>query len=443
MGAHNSVTKERLISAIISRTEMRAQHFKEAAYVIGGDGALELEAFYDIYDERLYIWLATLYDPIIGGFYFSASGRDTEGFLPDIESTVQALRFMETSGLFSGRGETYAKGLPEGIRASLVGFAKSLQAEDGFFYHPQWGRLISTSRRGRDLRWATDMLSRLGEETPYLTPIDTSDRERTAKLLPEYLRDINKWKKYLSDMDMASNSYYNSNLLSSQTWQIHAAGAEFEDALFEFLADTQNPENGLWEPNVSYSSVNGLMKLTIMYSNLRRVLPHSEEAMKSALTTAMSSTPIVFCCQFYNPFEAMGNILENMGRGGEAHQAEKLRRLIIERAVPLIRTTKEKVLTCKRVDGSFSYNPDPRSRLSQRAPVGMGLDEGDINAAAICSSGTAGKLCKSFGIPKIPMFCEKDSDIFFDMLENAVQAEKTSPRPDWFDEVLSEQRDNK
>lgn len=56
---------------------------------VGKDAVQELEALYDIYDERLYIWMATLWEPEIGGFYFSLSARETEGFRPDINNCLQ------------------------------------------------------------------------------------------------------------------------------------------------------------------------------------------------------------------------------------------------------------------------------------------------------------------------------------------------------------------
>ena len=49
----------------------------------------------EINGEVLCEWLANLYDSEQGGFYYSASARDYEGFLPDIESTKQAITFFQ------------------------------------------------------------------------------------------------------------------------------------------------------------------------------------------------------------------------------------------------------------------------------------------------------------------------------------------------------------
>ena len=80
------VTKERLDSLKAARDEMRESGFAAAARVIGEDGADALRYLYEMYNEGMYLWIAGLWEPEIGGFYFSNSARDHEGFLPDLES---------------------------------------------------------------------------------------------------------------------------------------------------------------------------------------------------------------------------------------------------------------------------------------------------------------------------------------------------------------------
>ena len=176
LSGHNKVTKERIVEAIISREEMRDAYFKEIVPDIGKFAAFELEQLYSIYDERLYVWLATLWDPQIGGFYFSSSGRDCDAFLPDIESTAQAMYFVQKSGLLSFYGDDFKTAVPAAMREALLSFAKGLQdKDDGFFYHPQWGKNIVTSRRARDLSWAMDLILKLGDRPYYPTPLDTGE----------------------------------------------------------------------------------------------------------------------------------------------------------------------------------------------------------------------------------------------------------------------------
>ena len=71
---------------------------------LGYDGdaiVAAVKQLYSLYSPDAYVWLANLYDPDIGGFYYSVSARDTVGFLPDIESTNQALNFIINTGMQS------------------------------------------------------------------------------------------------------------------------------------------------------------------------------------------------------------------------------------------------------------------------------------------------------------------------------------------------------
>ena len=59
-----------------------------------------LREYYTLYDKNgLITWFAGLYDPEIGGYYYSNSARDNDQFKPDAESTSQALGFISASGL--------------------------------------------------------------------------------------------------------------------------------------------------------------------------------------------------------------------------------------------------------------------------------------------------------------------------------------------------------
>ena len=105
-----------------------------------------------IISERFYFWLADLYIPrkctcnnfdkdgnricllprnkdgkctcTGGGFYYSNSARDSSDFDIDIESTVQAIRFLYTSGMLSDFGGSYKDALPKQMQKDVCAFAK-------------------------------------------------------------------------------------------------------------------------------------------------------------------------------------------------------------------------------------------------------------------------------------------------------------------------------
>lgn len=151
---------------------------------LGENGAEVVDSMkdlYSIYSDDLISWMANLYEPDIcvcagecegtencigGGFYFSNSARNTIGYLPDLESTRQIITILQKSGMT----KNYADALPDHIVNDIVRWTKSLQAEDGYFYHPQWGTGISSSRRNRDLNSAVQILKGAGAKPTYTTP---------------------------------------------------------------------------------------------------------------------------------------------------------------------------------------------------------------------------------------------------------------------------------
>ena len=80
----------------------------EDAATIAKRAVRELKSYYTLFKTEQLYWLSDLYDPETGGFYYSNSGRDNIGFLPDLESTGQAFMMLDRAGLFSVIGPTAA-----------------------------------------------------------------------------------------------------------------------------------------------------------------------------------------------------------------------------------------------------------------------------------------------------------------------------------------------
>ena len=412
------VTKERLDSLKAARDEMRESGFAAAAKIIGDDGADALRYLYGLYNEGMYLWIAGLWEPEIGGFYFSNSARDNVGFLPDIESTVQAMRFLETAGIFRAKGEgSFDKLAPDNMRAPIIRFAKSLQDPDGFFYHPQWGKDITVSRRARDLGWATNIIRDLGGETNYPTPIDKQPDDGESRL-PEHLRSLDAFRAYLDGLDLTHRSYHVGNLLSSQHSQIKAAGDDFVNMLMEWLASQQNPTLGLWQDNLDYHATNGLMKVTMLYNYYGIAFPNARAALESAIAVTLSREPNNQITSFYNPWITMNMLIKNLRMSGDVATADEMQAKIVSSAAEMIRCTADKIRVFGKPDGSFSYCPECSSGTSQGAPVSIpNTPEGDVNGNGLATTGVVRNITDTLGIPAIRFFTPEDGKLFFELID--------------------------
>ena len=396
------------------------------------DAVMALEHFYTLYGSELYLWLANLYDPDIGGFYYSGSARNTEGFLPDLESTGQALALMDNSGLSNLFGGNWEDMLPKSVTDKLGKFVYDLQSSDGWFYHPQWGTSIGSSRRGRDAGWAVDVLKSLNITPKYDTasgslkgenPIKPSAKNNLTDKLGESaviaasavvptaageLASEEAFKTYLDNANISKNSYSIFNNLSSRTSEIKNAG--LWDFLLRYLTEHQF-ENGLWEPEVTYQSVNGLMKISTFF-NSTIPFPLPEKAVESAMSIMMldPSDEVEAVVYVYNPWVAVYNILFYCE---DEVEAEYRRRL----ADPdIINKTFEKLTVFKRDDGGFSYKPTGSAHMSQGEHVAVeGTLESDVNATGIAIS-TLNYMLRSFKVDPPALFYDYDTIYFIDEL---------------------------
>lgn len=454
------------------REEARAPYWKALEEAIGGklgkDICDAMRDLYTLYDDAMIDWFANLYEPKIGGYYYSNGARDndtvtyqgvTYDLLPDAESTEQAMRFIRGSGLSGKVGTPSVEVMPPKMRDQIFKFIKGLQDPCGFFYHPQWGKELTDqklSRRARDLGWCTSILSEFGEMPTYDTPTgakgdglladgtpakiiqsptaqESDNTPATSSVaIPNNMKDKESFLAYLETLDIRHDSYSVGNTLTAQMRQIlyrdeilAAEGADYSltQILLNWLNENQNQENGLWHEKADYYGVNGLMKTSGVYGKAGVLLPNATTAAKSAID-AMSTdeVPNAVTC-VYNTWFAAERILRNIrtygGEEGKKTEAELLKSLR-EKAPEAIRITKDKLAIFRKADGGFSYCPTHSAARSQGMPVTHEkMPEGDINATIICSSDILVYIYASLGLTdyRVPIFCDADRERYFDIIK--------------------------
>lgn len=121
--------------------------YQNADILLDSDAAMALrEMDAGLFSADIYRWIADLYDPETSALYFSISGRDNYGYLPDIETVAQGYGILSTLGIGGATSVLNAE-----QKASLLAWVQMMQSNrDGYFYHPHWGVSINSSRRSRD-----------------------------------------------------------------------------------------------------------------------------------------------------------------------------------------------------------------------------------------------------------------------------------------------------
>lgn len=411
---------------------LKEEKFKNFEAKYGKALCDSLRAWHELYTDDVVEWLAKLYDAKIGGWYYSESARDNDTveyrernykLLPDVESTNQALNFLQSSGMVDDFDASYPKAIPEWMKKDVANFVYNLQDEDGFYYHPQWGKEVPPHRRGRDLAWSRSILRCLGVQPKYASIIDKkkSTEQNNTPAVPEHLSSPEKFAEYLEGLNFGEHSYGVGNQLVAQAEQIKAVG--LMDQLIEFLNKKQHPENGYWHDTPGYTAVNGLLKISGCYNVGEVPFPNATVAAKSAIEAITSEEEFSIVCDVYNTWFTVDNLAQNLRDfGGEdgKRQADKMISDLSAVAAEGMRASARKLARFKKPGCSFSFLRDYSSELSQSMPVALyHSEEGDVNATLIAVSGTLEKCYDALGIPvedRVPIFGRPHFERFIEIV---------------------------
>lgn len=416
-----------------------------------------LKNLYSMYSDDMILWLADLYDPAIGGFYYSNSARDTVGYLPDGDSTYQVLSLLRGSGAFTDKDQ-----IPEHIQKQIVSWVKGLQNKNGYFYHPQWGVAltdIKESRRSRDLSRCVSVLNMFGAKPTYDTPTGVKGdgfladgtlatgltlkaplssgtvtavskvimAESSSVAIPAHLTDKESFEKYLGAMNVNKDSYSVGSGLVAQISEIKYRDKvlrEEENAdysLCEILINWFNEhqyDNGLWEEAVTENSVNGLMKIAGCYSNIGIPIPRAELGAKAAVEYILKGEVKGGIVGVFNPWSALSrvqNSLLSSDNKAVLATAAEIREYVRENAVECIKKTALKLADFQKPDGSYSYTKTTSSSTSQGVPIAVpGSYEGDVNAALLGSDDVVSSIYSALGISDlfVPFYTYTDMKVF-------------------------------
>lgn len=393
-----------------------------------------LNAFYD--GRGIATWMANLYDPEIGGFYYSNSARDNDGFLPDLESTNQIMWWLRSNGAFA---TSHKKFFPDDFAQGIVRFTRAMQSDvDGCFYHPQWKNMtVNVDRAGRDLRWGDALLYMFGAQPDYDIPggergiygapkgkvKEESDEPPARKVIADFSSSeaYTRWlEKY--DATIKENSG-NAHLLESMYSDIKEHGyvketldflERIQDEVYaEQVAAGETP-TGLFQKPVNYRAVWGLLKSMIFYndSEFGRPMRYAKEIVATCVRViALPPDGKYYMNDMMNQWRGIDHMLTNIKKHAP-EQLEELYEVARASARELVDNTLAKIQPFKHDDGSFAYRSDGHSLSTiYGAPISLGESEGDVNASILCSS-MQRAIFSCLGYPLVPICDESDGEEF-------------------------------
>ena len=430
------------------------------------DALVRLRTFYQT--DKIIDWAASLYDPERGGFYFSRSARDTRGYLPDIESTAQLLRVMKGSGALPSIDDD----MPDGIKRRVIAFTRSLQAEDGYFYHPQWpqGRSrLNVDRYGRDLVSGSDLfslftLSENGEQvrqypdrcipggmkcaahtgTDGCCPtFETTDEAETvtttSDVHPDYTSPeaFSDWLENFNEKVKLNSGQ--AHKIAELRYEINAHG--YMDVVLDHLDRVQaevyaeqtasgETPSGLWQRAANYRAVWGLLKYMALYNDPvwgRRIdikyVPHIIDICIRVI--GMPPDGAYMMNDLMNQWRGISRIIENVRKYYGKDALHSIYAQVRENAVSLVENTIKKLSPFKLEDGTIAYQSNGRTlRRIYGVLISEGEREADVNALA-CSLGLYSSVFASLGVERIPLFEHRDGERLVYLLRMAEPIVKT------------------
>ena len=399
-----------------------------------------LQSYYSIFSDDVITWFANLYDPGVGGFYYSNSGRNVWGYLPDLESTNQTLGFLTSSGITTI--DEMDEFIPDRIQEEIVAFVKGLQdPTNGYFYHPQWGKELTDtklSRRGRDLKNAITILSYFNEIPTYDAPngtkgeyplgttpaapasylterLSASHVSAVSKVIfaadadagvDSYLLNEENFRNYLKSFDerIKTDAYWVGNNFESLAPEIvardkvlAARGETYSlaEIATEWFTSHQDPETGLWEPyeDNEYDCINGILKIASAYHKLGQPVPRALDLLDYAIDAITSDADPHHVCCVLNTWYAISTLSDNIKAFSETAKEDiaAIKAECIEKYPEMVLATRNKVSLFVKTDGAsaggFSYFQTKTSTHSQEVPVALdNVNEADVNSTYICTT---------------------------------------------------------
>ena len=402
--------------------EERLPLWKRLEEKVGADVTDAIKELYDVYDVKMIDWAASLYDPEVGGWYASISGRDTDGYLPDIISSLDAMSYPTSYMILD---KPYEELMPDWIKKKVGDFVLRIQDENGYFYHPQYPKeVVHPTREAIDLDVAKRILRRFGLSPKYPFPCTDSDGDKSEEeYVPERYKSEENFRAFLAEQDLEKRSYHVASSLLAYWGQMESygkkIGVNFVQIANDFLL-AHLKENGTFQNEVNDYAINGMYKAYRVIGGEGIAFPYPEAAIESAFKVIMDKTVPEGVTSVYNPWHAVALVLENARSHFDKERADQILKYTYSLAADGIRCTAEKLSVFRKPDGGLSYCPNKCVPVNRMLPTSVPETyESDMNGTSCGCIAVLESVFRALDVEsyRIPLFPRSEYDRYISLLE--------------------------
>lgn len=314
-------------------------------------------AEFDRMFARVLEWLPRLWDRERGGFYYALSSTTRSEFEADIESTAFAVNIIRGAGLLTE--------LPGTVRSGIVAYFHERQDPESGYFLDRHNEMREIERlRGRALDMATTALTILGATPRYPLP------SASGSPYTRHVESVASFEAWLANRPW-DDSWLAQDNIQAQASLLMLLPADLREILVDSalceVQSRQDPATGFAGDGVPYNRLSGAFKLALFCRQVGRPLPLAHEIYNASFAV-IRTEECTDACWLRNPVELIDVLGEQMGGIPETDLAE------------LVRVTTENSARFLRPDGGFSRHVGRSVPAPNDVRLGLGLDEGDLNA---------------------------------------------------------------
>lgn len=388
-----------------------------------------LDALY----AKIIPWIIGLYDEKTGGFFQAESlksGAEDQPYVPDIQSTFQAILFLESSGALSI--------LSESQKQNIISYFQTRQDPNtGYFSDPFYPQMKENSRvMGRALMFSLHGLRILKAKPSYplpgerrhSAPVNPEEPSSKASLkntsssgspsprnssylkteendtqttIPNFLTNADSFQLWLDSLPW-DNSWKAIDALSSHTSLIQRLKPTLRDELADIALNNvrlrQDSVTGLIGEGSLNVRISGAFKLIAFCKKLKRPTPYAKELRGSVLRWFQAGAETDQILFIFNATEMLSSLVQETGEP-----------LSDEEVIAVIDISSKELEKYRSSDGVFrrrlsGYRISPNDLFWHTSNL---PDQGEMNAVH-ASRGVRESLYRLAGIPMPPLHASTD-----------------------------------